>query len=228
MTKMSLKTIAKSIGLLVMVLAIAGCAGKTTKPKKVSKMDDREVGKQWQWDDQRKTWLSEGNAFEPIPTEPTVWESKDQAITLHIDAAKSFHTFDKSIDGLVLKVFQLSDSKAFLRSGKSTSGLRHLLTIEPIDPANLETKTLLIVPGKAQRATLNRQQGARYVGIVLGYANLKQDKIFRLIPIVAMDNDEKVEKSTAKATKDLVHPALLDIKLSLGEEGIRKLEVNVE
>lgn len=244
---MRLKTMTKALSIAMMV-ALVGCATKTPKAKKTYRLagveesqevntvtdtrDDTQVqgvaNKSWRWDETRRTWLFNGQPFVARTTEGAVWEGKEQAIVVHIDAASSFRAFDNNAGILLMKVFQLSDSKAFSRSAKSTSGLRHLLTAEPIDPANFGGKRLVVVPGKLQRATLNRQDGARYVGIVLGYSNLKQEKIFRLVPIVTLDNDNAAPSSASgKLTKDQVHPATLDIKITLGEDGISKFDVVV-
>jgi hypothetical protein len=79
---------------------------------------------------------------------------------------------------------------------------------------------------------------------VLGYASLKQEQIFRLIPIVTVDDNHPTEKTVqespllsslvnnnkqpdVKPLTTLGHPAVLKINLLLEANGISKLDVDV-
>jgi predicted component of type VI protein secretion system len=117
-----------------------------------------------------------------------------------------------------------------------------LLVTEQIDPAVLGMERLIVLPGVSQSVSLDRLEGTRYIGIVLGYSSLKQEKIFRLIPIVTLDNDNnsaKISESPSALASSLVssetkpanakisaHPAILKINLSLEANGINKLDVD--
>jgi len=234
---MASKLLVKIITVLLLIFATTACVEKANNVKEQAL---------WQWDDAKRTWLYEGKSAVIRPTENEVWAAQAKAISLTITSPQALHTFDKAPRALAMKFFQLSDQTAFLRATQSKSGLLHLLKTEQIDPANLATKRLIILPGTTQTLSFDRQEGARYVAVILGYANLKQEKIFRLIPIVAMNNEENVDKPNKfsaalgslfkpksnapepKATKDMVHPAQLKLKLSLADSSIDKLEIEVQ
>jgi len=235
--KMGSKVLVKIITVLLLVFATTGCVEKTNNVKEQAL---------WQWDDAKRTWLYEGKPAVIRPTEDEVWATQAKAISLTITSPQALHTFDKAPRALAMKFFQLSDQTAFLQATQSKSGLLDLLKTEQIDSTNLATQRLIILPGTTQTLSFDRQEGARYVVVILGYANLKQEQIFRLIPIVPINNEVTVDKSNPfsaaldsffkpksnapepKATKDMVHPAQLKLKLSLADSSIDKLEIEVQ
>lgn len=240
MKKMGSKKITKIVLLLALAVLTASCLEKND-----SLTDNKEAAnKVWQWDDEQKSWLYNGSLFTPKPNEfaASVWKKKENAILLRVESLKSLNAFDNAPKALQMKVFQLSDAKAFLQAAKSTSGLRHLLVTEQIDPAIVGMDRLIVLPGVSQSLSLDRQEGARYIGIILGYASLKQDKIFRLIPIVAQEDSQSGEKPAEETSlfsafvnnkpphpeKSLKagHPVVLKINLLLEANGINKLEVD--
>lgn len=211
---MRLTTVTKIL-LCISLIALTACVQKTDKFQLTAKT--------WHWDDQKKHWFNENSVFEMERHNfsKVSWKGQKQAISLHIESGKSLNSFDNAPNALLMKVFQLNNPRDFLKAAESSSGLRRLLTAEQIDSAYIAKERLLILPGKVQKLTLDRVDGARYVGIVLGYSNLEQAQIFRLIPIVTLN----------KSAKPIVidnRPALLHLKLSLGANGIRSLHIDAQ
>lgn len=240
MKNMSLKKIVKILALVALTVLASSCLEKANNPGTVNQ---NETNNLWQWDDQQKNWLYNGSLFSPKAAEPaaSVWKKQENGIILRVESVKSLTAFDNAPKALQMKVFQLSDSKAFLQAAKSASGLKHLLTTEQIDPAVLGMERLIVLPGVSQSVPLTRLEGARYIGIVLGYASLKQEQIFRLIPIVMLDDDNTVSEKSAEISAPLPatlndkqvstaktsgRAATLKIILSLGATGIDKLDVD--
>lgn len=241
MKKMGLKNSVKIVLLVALAVVASSCLEKTENLG----TEKEATNKLWQWDDTQKSWLYNGSLFTPKPNDfaASVWKKKENAISLRVESLKSLNAFDNAPKALQMKVFQLSDSKAFLQAAKSSSGLKHLLVTEQIDPAVVGMERRIILPGESQSLTLDRLEGARYIGIVLGYGSLKQDKIFRLIPIVTLEDSNPAEKPaeessflsslvSSKAKQSEVkplttgHPAVLKINLLLEANGINKLEVD--
>jgi predicted component of type VI protein secretion system len=235
---MGVKKIAKIVSLIALILLATSCLEKTNN---LSTENMDVANKLWQWDDVKKSWLYNGSVFstKTSPVLPaSAWKKQANAIFLRVESLKSLNAFDNAPKALQMKVFQLSDSKAFLQAAKSSSGLKHLLVTEQIDPAVLGMERLIVLPGVSQSVSLDRLEGARYLGIVLGYASLKQEKIFRLIPIVALDdgnntlllpaaltsNETKLQNAKAVALSS--RPAVLKINLFLEANGINKLDVD--
>jgi type VI secretion system VasD/TssJ family lipoprotein len=234
--------IASIISLVVLTLSLGGCIEKTGN---VTVENKGPVNSLWQWDDQQKNWLYNGGLFAPkaVDNDTVAWKAKEKAIFVNIESPKVLNAFDNAPKALSMKIFQLSDAKAFLHAAKSSSGLKHLLITEQIDPAILSMERLIILPGTSQVVSLDRQENTRYIGIILGYSSLKQDKIFRLIPIVAIDDNAQtldvsslltaslasVEgKAATKVIKTSARPAVLKMNLSLGATGINKLDVEAK
>ena len=238
---MGLKKSVKIVLLVVLAVFATGCLEKT----ETLNTDNKEAAnKLWQWDDVQKSWLYNGSLFTPKPNSSaaSVWKKKENAILFRVESPKSLTAFDNAPKALQMKIFQLSDSKAFLQAAKSNSGLKHLLITQHIDPAIIGVERLIVLPGVSQSMSLDRQEGARYIGIVLGYASLKQEKIFRLIPIVTIEDSYPAEKtsedfsllaSLSNSRPDVKpipvsgHPVTLKINLQLEANGISKLEVDV-
>ncbi|MDQ7089093.1 MAG: type VI secretion lipoprotein TssJ [Methylococcales bacterium] len=221
--------------LLALVLMITACVQKVEPPQSVKLV----IVEPWHWDDQQQHWVDKGTVFdaEAKNLAQMSWEHQKKAILLEIDSATLLNNFDKKPNALLMKVFQFSDSRAFLIATKSTSGLKRLLTAEQIDPACIETEHFIVLPGRKQTLILDRAEGARYLGVVFGYSNFKQSKISRLIPIVTLKKNKKIDRSpssisqldTLKITDDINNrPALLTLKLFLGTNGINNLDINIK
>lgn len=240
---MGLNKIVKIVSLIALTVLVSSCLEKANN---LSTVNQDVPNKVWQWDDQQKNWLYNGSLFSAKVTEPSasVWKKQENAIILRVESAKSLNAFDNAPKALQMKVFQLSDPKAFLQAAKSASGLKHLLMTEQIDPAVLGMERLIVLPGVSQSVSFDRLEGVRYIGIVLGYASLKQEQIFRLIPIVALDDDNtakatevsallptalvsrETQPANVKSVKASSRAAVLKINLSLGANGINKLDVD--
>ncbi|MEY4767448.1 MAG: type secretion system outer rane lipoprotein TssJ [Pseudomonadota bacterium] len=210
---------------ILCVILLNGCAEKANT---VTANNKNEYSTLWEWDDQKKIWLYNGSLFAPKASETTTeWTPKEKAISLTVGSAKSLNAFDNAPKALQMKVFQLSDPTAFLRAAKSTSGLRHLLITEQIDPANLGSERLIILPGTTQNLQFDRLKGTRYIGIICGYSTLKAEQVFRLVPIIAM-NDKNIETSANNGVNTQGRPAIIKMELFLGAAGIDKLHVDVK
>lgn len=227
------------------VLALTGCAQKANN--NLSSSQKQVIANSWQWDDQKKQWFYNGSEFEAeASSRSALWKHQKQAISLNIESGKSLNAFDNAPSGLLMKVFQLSDPKAFLKAAESSVGLKNLLTSEKVDPAYISSERLIILPGNPKKLTLDRIEGARYIGIVLAYSNLEQAQIFRLVPIVTIKNntakpENQAEpslfssfwkavnsKKHAEAVEIDSHPALLELQLSLGANGISSLDIKAK
>jgi type VI secretion system VasD/TssJ family lipoprotein len=234
---MDMKKIVKIVLLVALTVVASSCLEKANNLS----TENQDTANILHWDDQQKSWVYHGSAFLPKTNEfpASVWKRQENAITVRVESVRSLTAFDNAPKALQMKVFQLSDPKAFLQAAKSSSGLKHLLVTEHIDPAILGMERVIVLPGVSQTVSLDRQEGARYIGIVLGYANLKQEKIFRLIPIVTLDDDNHVGKTAevpsllpsalvsneTKPSRAIPsRPALLKINLFLEAYGINKLD----
>jgi type VI secretion system VasD/TssJ family lipoprotein len=222
---MKLATMTKRL-LSISILVITACVQKVEKP--VQLPQKAIIVNQWRWDDQQQNWVDKGNVFdaEAKKISEMPWTYQQKAILLEIESEKSLNAFDNVPNALLMKVFQFTDPRAFLIASKSSSGLRRLLTAEQIDPACIGIEHFIVLPGNKQTLVLDREEGARYIGVVLGYSNFKQAKIARLIPIVTLEKTKSGDSSVIVISGN--RPALLKLKLSLGANGISQLDIDVK
>jgi len=222
---MKLATITKRL-LLILVLVITACVQKVEKP--VQRPQKAIVVNQWDWDDLQQNWVDRGKIFnaEANNISKMPWAYQQKAISLEIKSEKSLNAFDNAPNALLMKIFQLTDPRAFLIASESSSGLKRLLTAEQIDPACIGTERFIVLPGNKQTLIIDRKEGTRYLGIILGYSNFKQSKISRLIPIVTLKKAIKKNPLSVVITEN--RPALLKLKLSLGANGISQLDINAK
>ncbi len=235
---MGLPKIIKVVLLVILTVLATSCLEKVDNLGSLNRDSDK-----LHWDDKQKGWAYNGTLFVPKPSDlPTsLLKQKENSILLRVESPKALNAFDNAPKALQMKVFQLSDAKAFLHAAKSSSGLKHLLITEQIDPAILGMERVFILPGMGQSLSLTRLEGTRYIGIVLGYATLKQEKIFRLIPILPLDDNNEIAGKTSQVASPLAnslisgtsltnqsitlaHPADLKINLFLDANGINKLD----
>ncbi|MCK5871964.1 MAG: type VI secretion lipoprotein TssJ, partial [Methylococcales bacterium] len=96
-----------------------------------------------------------------------------------------------------------------------------------IDPACINDKHFFIAAGHSENITIDRVGGARYLGIVVGYADLKGARVARLIPIVTLNKRKVIDvtKQSPSMLTDVLRPASLALKLSLGKKGITQLNI---
>ena len=222
---MKLTTITKWL-LLISVLVITACVQKVEKP--VQLPQKAIVVNQWRWNDLQQNWVDKGKIFdgEAKKVSEMPWVHQQKAISLEIKSERSLNTFDNAPNALLMKVFQFTDPRAFLIASKSSSGLKRLLTAEQIDPACIGIERFIVLPGNKQTLIIDREEGARYLGVVLGYSNFKQSKISRLIPIVTLKKAIKKNPSSLVITEN--RPALLKLKLSLGVDGINQFDIDAK
>lgn len=240
---MSVKKIAKIAVLMALTALTSSCLEKADNLSSDTKNASNSV---WQWDDQQKSWLYNGSLYTAKFDNSTtpLWKKQENSIVLQIESVKSLTNFDSAPKALQMKIFQLSDPKAFLQAATSSSGLKHLLTTEQIDPAVVGMERLFVLPGISQTINLDRKEKARYIGVVLGYASLNQEKISRLVPIVVLDDEDSEGKSSkfpsllasinsdsaqnTQKEKNSLRPAVLKMNLVLEANGINKLAVDVK
>jgi predicted component of type VI protein secretion system len=237
---MGLPKIIKVVLLVILTVLATSCLEKVDNLGSLNRDSDK-----LHWDDKQKGWAYNGALLLPKPSDLplSLLKQKENSILLRVESPKTLNSFDNAPKALQMKIFQLSDAKAFLHAAKSSTGLKHLLVTEQIDPAILGMERLFVLPGIGQSLSLTRLEGTRYIGIVLGYASLKQEKIFRLIPILALDDNNEIAKApeiassltssfisspNKPANKSLNisgRPADLKINLFLEANGIDKLDV---
>ncbi len=223
--------------LILSTVMLMACAQEVVpKPSPIQKTTRSAVKKvilkQWLWDDNYQHWIKNGKIFDANVRKKSsvAWEPKEGAITIAVDSVRFPNVLGNQRQTLLMKVFQFTDPTAFVIATQSATGLKHLLTAAQIDPACINDKHFFIPAGRGEKITLKRVGGARYLGIVVGYANLRGARIARLIPIVTLNKRKviDVKKHSPSMLTNVLRPASLALKLSLGANGITHLNIDAK
>ena len=160
-------------------------------------------------------------------TEGPFWEYKIDAIHIYIKADDKLNIdptnqYNQEPHTLYACVYQLRSPNSFNLVSQYNDNLYELLG-EPCrlnDETVAISKGLTVRPGQQMMFTLDRAEGAKYLGIVAGYTNLNKEGCVRLFPIPT----ERHRKGWFKV-KEIISPAALDLDILFGPTQILKAGV---
>jgi type VI secretion system VasD/TssJ family lipoprotein len=112
-----------------------------------------------------------------------VYEYEKDAISLHLKGDPNLNLFEKRPHTLLVCVYQLRDPNALNQVLQDAEDVTKLLECARFDPSILNTKKFILQPGKEINESLDRAEGARYIGIVAGYYNLDKQRASRIISV---------------------------------------------
>jgi len=154
-------------------------------------------------------------ASKPAVVMPPDWKYEKEAIRIHLKGDPQLNLYQGKNHTLVLCVYHLRDPNAFHQLADEKDGISKLLECGRFDPAVTYTKRLVVQPGQEVRESLDRTEGAKYVGIAAGYYLLQKERATRVFEIPVVEE----KKSGAMLSK----PAVLNIDLYLGSQGIQQV-----
>lgn len=111
------------------------------------------------------------------------WKYEKNAINLHLISEPRLNLYQGKPHTLLLCLYQLRDPNAFNQLVDEEDGLSKLLECRRFDGTVASSKTFVIQPDQEIRESLDRAEGAKYVGIVAGYYMLHKDRVIRLFQI---------------------------------------------
>ena len=114
---------------------------------------------------------------------PGAYEYERDAIILNLKGDRNLNLFEKRPHTLLVCVYQLRDPNALNQVLQDAEDVSKLLECGRFDPSIVNTKKLIVQPGKEITEALDRAEGARYIGIVAGYYNLDKQRASRIIPV---------------------------------------------
>ncbi|MBU0992510.1 MAG: type VI secretion system lipoprotein TssJ [Proteobacteria bacterium] len=152
------------------------------------------------------------------PVEPAKWNYEKDAVMIRIKADRQLNLYGGKPHTIQLCIYQLKEPNAFNQLSGDEQGLYDLLECKLFDESVSTTKTLIIQPGKDLTFTLDRADGAKYIGIVAGYNMLDGQRITKLYDIPVIIN----KRGFIKRTK-YYSPVQLSIDMTLGSQQIQKI-----
>jgi len=146
---------------------------------------------------------------------PPEWGYAKDAIQLHLKSDPQLNLYQGSPHTLLVCTYHLRDPNAFNQLIDEKDGLSKLLECGRFDPSVTNAKRFVIQPDKELTESLDRPEGAKYVGIVSGYYFLQKDRVVRFFPIPVIQ-EKKGSTITSK-------PGVLKIDLYLGPQQIQEV-----
>jgi type VI secretion system VasD/TssJ family lipoprotein len=137
----------------------------------------------------------------------TEWKYQKDAIRLHLTSDPNLNLFGGVPHTLLLCMYHLRDPNAFNQVMDEKDGLVKLLDCTRFDPSVTYAKKVVVQPRQELNESLDRAEGARYVGIVAGYSQLQKERVTRFYEI------------PVGVFKD---PKPLDIELYLGPQELQE------
>lgn len=155
----------------------------------------------------------------PVTSAPAEWAYEERAVRLHFTGDPQLNLYDGRPHALVVCVYQLRDPNAFNQLLGEREGMAKLLECSRFDSSVAACKRQVLQPGQEIRETLDRAEGAKYVGIVGGYYVVQKGRPFRLLPIPVV-----TEKKGLLGQTRTVKPGTLDIDLYMAPHEIKDVK----
>jgi type VI secretion system VasD/TssJ family lipoprotein len=158
----------------------------------------------------------------PKPMAPVEWRYEESAIRLHVKADSLSNLYDGRAHALHVCLYQLREPNAFNQLTETPEGISDLLHCRLFDTGVANARILSrygIQPGQSMQYTLDRAEGAKYLGIVAGYQVLEKERTVRLLNFPV--RLEKVKKGVFKK-ENIQKPGILNLDLYLGPQQIER------
>jgi type VI secretion system VasD/TssJ family lipoprotein len=148
---------------------------------------------------------------------PPDWRYEKGAISLRLKADPKLNLFKGDPHTLLVCVYSLRDPNGFNQQADERDGVSTLLECGKFDGSVAAVKRFLVQPGQEVAESLDRAEGAKYVGVVAGYYNIKKENVLRLYPVPVVVETVGSIMNRSKVSR----PAPLAVELGLGPEGLK-------
>jgi type VI secretion system VasD/TssJ family lipoprotein len=148
------------------------------------------------------------------------WDYQKNGIMIELVSGNDLNFYANESHTLVLGVYQLADSKPFVKMLANSSQIMRTLETGKGGDGVLQLDRYIVSPGKRTTIVLDRVQDARFVGMVAGYYQGSGAGVARLFHIPLNIKTEGVVSTTYIAS-----PAVLATRLYLGSEQIVNAEM---
>jgi len=147
-------------------------------------------------------------------SKPTEWGFERNAIRVNLTADRDLNYYDRASHTVVAWVYQLSNPNKFNQLSDDKQGLTKLLEG---DASVGDYKREFVEPGKSVTLTLDRAEGAKYVGLVVGFFAINKESTTKFVDIPVV----QVMQGNMMVSK----PARIELNVYLGSRSIEKVGV---
>ena len=151
------------------------------------------------------SWLLSACSSAPLVKQPPEWGYEKGAIQLNFIGDPQLNLFQKQAHSLTICLYHLRDLNGFNQLADEKDGLIKLLECKRFDPSVTYSRTVVIQPNQKLTESLDRTDGAKYVGIAAGYYTLHKEGSVRSypIPITEVKKGSVLVQKAAKMDIDL-------------------------
>lgn len=125
---------------------------------------------------------------------PPEWSHEKNAVTLGLEGDARLNLYQGKPHSLIVCIYHLKDLNGFNQLSDENGGLSKLLECSRFDSGVTYAKRLVVQPKQEIKESLDRTEGAKYVGIVAGYYALNKGSSIRSyeIPVSLFNNPKKL------------------------------------
>jgi type VI secretion system VasD/TssJ family lipoprotein len=105
------------------------------------------------------------------------------ALTVNIKSNPRLNLYQERPHALVLCMYELKEPNMFNQLSDERDGIYKLMECGRFDGSVAFAKRQIVQPGEDISDVRDRAEGAKYLGIVAGYYDLKKNSAIRLLPI---------------------------------------------
>lgn len=227
----------KGIALMTALTVISGCSTLSetfTGSKDKPATQQQNVSKTDRWLDNNVRW-NNWDVGDPNNSLVT-WSYQDNAVAVKLTASRDLNTYAQRPHTLVVKVIQLTDVSGLTTLMQTPDGVRTVLSeATEMIPNAVYSESKILAPKQTQTINLARQQDAKFIAVVTGFAELNAETAVRVLPIPVISEPQtppEQEKSLVdtltfgvfaeepEKLPDIVRPALITMDVKLGENSI--------
>jgi type VI secretion system VasD/TssJ family lipoprotein len=134
------------------------------------------------------------------------------AVVINMQATANLNTFNNQSHTVVLVLYELSNPNIFNQMLEDPDGVVKLLEGTQFDSSVLSRRRLVVQPEEERVFSMDRVEGARYLGVVAGFYSMQGPENFSRLFALGMEQPP----SFFWARGEEPH---MDIKLRLGADG---------
>ncbi|MDR2669156.1 MAG: type VI secretion system lipoprotein TssJ [Desulfovibrio sp.] len=163
-----------------------------------------------------------GSAQPPRPSaesedpDNVLWGFADKGVRLELSASKDLNAYEDKAHSLLICVYQLDKRDAFDPLAGTQDGLETLLQCAPFDKSVKSSVRIFLQPGENAVHSLDRAEGAQFVGIACGFYESTPARSVRLLQI----QPKKTESGHLFWKSTIYSAGTLDISLHLGANAV--------
>lgn len=126
---------------------------------------------------------------------------------MNITGDPQLNLYQERPHSLVLCLYELKEPNMFSQLSDEREGIFKLMECGRFDGSVAYVKRQIVQPGDKITASVDRAEGAKYLGIAAGYYDIKKSGVIRLLPI------DTVGRSTISVDILLGPRAIVDLRV---------------